>query len=147
VGGGRDTRAGGRATDDARDDARLVAVAHLHELRQASREALVARAGEPEDVAWVTAVSGRALRRVTRIRSDGGDLRVLVRVDDGRARGRVTPLAEERVLVTPDGHFVREWTPAGESPEARRHVGITPAVQLAGVALAVLLLVAFVLLA
>ena len=78
----------------------------------------------------MTGVSGRAYTLRTQISrhgaSDGERVRVPIRVDDGGARERLDPLAEELVIATPDGEFLRAYTLANASEERRRYVGIAP---------------------
>jgi len=107
------------------DDAQLLLTEHIHMLRQLPYAELRRRAdGEPQ-VEEVAGLSGRRYRRCTRIdrrdRRDGGQVVILVQVDDGTPAGRLDPLAEELVLAGADGEMVGEYTMASEGNDPRRY--------------------------
>lgn len=107
-----------------REDAKLLAAERIRELRQISYAELRDRADRGDQVEEVDGRSGARLRRTTSIsaRSRGGEdeLAILVRVDEGSLLGRLSPLAEDLVLATPDGELVGEYTVASEGDDPRR---------------------------
>lgn len=104
------------------DDAALLAVEHLHALRQLTHRALRERADGDWHDEEVAGLSGQRYRRRTRVLGTPDDnMHIRILVDDGTRAGALRPLAEEIVHVMPDGHFLREHTLASSSSERRRY--------------------------
>jgi hypothetical protein len=85
------------------DDARLLLAASMHLLSQVPYPELSRRAGAGPEVDEVMGLSGRPYRRSVLVDRHGRRLAVRVQIDDGTPAGRWHPLAEELVLVDPDG--------------------------------------------
>lgn len=107
-----------------RDDARLLAVERLRELRQCPYAALRERADRVEEVEEVTGPSGERFERRTSVkrlwRGGAEELAVCVQVRTPTLLGRLRPLAEELVIATPDGEMVSDYTMEGEGNDPRR---------------------------
>jgi hypothetical protein len=106
---------------DGQGDATLLAIEHLHALRQLSYGELLERADGRWRDAEVAGLSGEGYRRRTRILRGAELLHIRIVVDRGTRAGALRPLAEEIVHVTPDGHFLREHIAAGTTAERRRY--------------------------
>jgi hypothetical protein len=109
------------------DDAQLLLAEHVHALRELPYAELRDRGDE---VVHVSGPSGERYVRRTRVvrakRGSGEELRVLVQVDDGTRAGRLDPLAEELLLVGPEGEMLGEYTLASEGNDPRRYVWPAP---------------------
>lgn len=96
-----------------REDARLLAVERLAELRRCPYAALRERADAVAEVETVTGASGEGFERRTSVkrlwRGGAEELAVCVQVRAPTLLGRLSPLAEELAIATPDG---------GMSPES-----------------------------
>jgi hypothetical protein len=126
------------------DDGALLAVERLHALRQLPHSALREQASGDWRDEEIAGLSGHRYRRRTRIlATPDGQLHIRIVVDDGTRIGALRPLAEEIVHVLPDGHFLREHTPAGA--ERRRFQFPTPWFPYAVGLLCVILIVLFLL--
>lgn len=104
-----------------RDDAELLLAEQVHALRYTPYEELRRRAGEGTRVEDVETLSGTTMARRTRVTARDGELQVLVQVDDGTPAGRLDPLAEELVVVGPEGDMLGEYTLASEGSDPRRY--------------------------
>ena len=104
-----------------RDDAELLLAEQVHALRYTPYEELRRRAGEGTRVEDVETLSGTTMARRTKVTARDGELQVLVQVDDGTPSGRLDPLAEELVVVGPEGDMVGEYTLAPEANDPRRY--------------------------
>lgn len=104
-----------------REDAQVLAVERLHELRQRSYEQLEGEARTEE----VTGLSGEPYRRRTSVQAGtrGGEeeLRVTVAVMKPSWLGGLNPLAQLTVIATPDGEMVGDYTLASEGNDPRRY--------------------------
>jgi hypothetical protein len=102
-----------------REDARLLAVERLHALRQCSYAALGERADRVAAVEEVTGPSGERFERRTSVkrlwRGGAEELAVCVQVRAPTLLGRLSPLAEELVIATPEGGMVYDDGFPGES--------------------------------
>jgi hypothetical protein len=104
------------------DDAALLAIEHLHALRQLTRHELRERADGDWRDEEVAGLSGQRYRRRTRVLNAPDEaMHIRILADDGTRAGALRPLAEEIVHVTPDGQFLREHTLASSSSERRRY--------------------------
>lgn len=124
------------------DDAQLLLAASMHELGQVPYPELDRRAGAEPEVDEVMGLSGAPYRRSVAVERRGRRLAVRVQIDDGTPSGRWHPLAEELVLVDPDGRMDRKAAPAdpgpGGAPARRLVIGLLLAVAAFVVLIAVL---------
>ena len=108
-----------------RDDAQLLAAERVHALRQLPYETLRGSAERGAQVERVAGLSGQGYERRTTVKrfSRGGidELRITVQVSSGSWLGRLNPLAEEAILMGPDGEMVGEYTMASEGNDPRRY--------------------------
>jgi len=119
----------------------------IRELVRRGYPALRAAAGEPSEVEQVQGSAGEYRRESSvRVQRRGGEEEVWlhVRVGGGAGGTRLAPLAEDRVVVSPDGSAVRDYTMAAESLDTRRY-DFPPALVAFGVVLALALLLALIL--
>ncbi len=107
------------------EDARLLAVARIHELRQLSFAELRRRAAGDAEVELLPGLSGGRYRRRTAIgrytRGGEEELRITVQVMRPTWLGRLNPLAEHLIIATPDGEMTGEYTMASEGNDPRRY--------------------------
>jgi hypothetical protein len=100
-----------------REDARLLAIERLHALRRCPYAALRERADRVAEVEEVTGPTGERLERRTSVkrlwRGGAEELAVCVQVRAPTLLGRLSPLAEELVIATPDGQMAHDDTTAG----------------------------------